>query len=336
MRAVRVKEGSTEATALYINDNEPKPSPSHDQILIKVYAAGLNRADVSQRKGAYPPPPGVTTILGMEVAGIVDEVGPNAEDKWTKGDRVMALIDGGGYAEYATAHKNNTMKIPENLNFVEACCIPEVYLTAYQASIFIGKIQEQNRKKVLIHAAASGVGTALIQICRNAKVEQIFATCSSGKLPAVKELGADVALDRNGDWEKELLSKTEHKGVDFVLDPVGKNYFNKNINVMALDALLVGIAMMSGTVVENFDIAPLLRKRLTIQYSTLRSRPVQYKNALVKSFVEWTDNLKMFEDGRMKPVLDTVFNFEDVVKAHQHMESNVTIGKTILKLVHKE
>jgi tumor protein p53-inducible protein 3 len=329
MRAVRVKENVKDSSSLYINDKEPIPTPKDDQVLIKVHAAGLNRADVSQRMGAYPPPPGASDILGLEVAGVIEQVGPNVTN-WKKGDRVMALLDGGGYAEYAIAHKGTVMPVPGDLSLEEAAAIPEVFLTAYQTAFFIGKVDQLKRKNVLVHAAASGVGTALIQLCKVSGVENIVATCSKQKIEQVSELGATLVIDRAQEWDKKIIESI--KGVDFILDPVGKDYFNKNLNVMNADALVVGIAVMSGAQVENVDLSIMLRKRLTVLYSTLRARTKEYKQELVESFVKWTHDLRMFENGSLKPITAKVFNIEQVAQAHDYMESNSNVGKIILRI----
>jgi putative PIG3 family NAD(P)H quinone oxidoreductase len=327
MKCVRVREGVKESTGLYIHE-EPIPTPNDDQVLIKVYAAGVNRADIVQRKGMYPPPTGASDIIGLEVAGIVESVGAKVTE-WKKGDRVMSLLDGGGYAEYALAHRGVIMRVPDNLSFELAACLPEVYMTAFQTAFYIGKVDKLKRKTVLIHAAASGVGTALVQLCVAAGVQNIIATCSSGKIQQVKDLGATLVIDRQTDWAKTITDTVG--GVDFILDPVGKDYFEKNITLMNPDAQFVGIASMSGAQ-SNIDLGVLLRKRLTVQYSTLRARSAEYKTDLVSELVKWTDNLKMFQDGRLKPVLSETYNLEDVAKAHDFMESNGNVGKIILRV----
>ncbi len=304
-----------------------KPVPKENEILIKVEATALNRADILQREGKYPPPEGASNIMGLEMAGVVSVIGSGVNN-WNVGDRVFGLIPGGGYAEYATINKDMAMKIPENLKSYEATAIPEVFLTAYQASLWYGKLTKG--ESILIHAGASGVGTGAIEIAREIGAH-IYVTASQAKHQACINLGAEKAIDYKAqDFEKEILKLTDNKGVDVIIDFIMGPYFKQNINSLNVDGRLVILATLGGGKVDNLDMRKILAKRLTIIGSTLRSRNLDYQIKLTNEFKTFA--LEKFESGKFKPVIDKVFDWKDVSEAHKYMEQNKNTGKIVLKI----
>lgn len=305
----------------------PTPEPSAHQVQIKVAATALNRADTLQRMGKYPPPKGASPILGLEMSGTVSKVGSQVK-KWKIGDKVCALLSGGGYAEYVTIHENMAIAIPYNLSLQQAAAIPEVFLTAFQALVWLAELKEG--ESVLIHAGASGVGTAAIQIAREKKAK-VFVTASKGKHETCLQLGAAKAIDyRSENFEEVILKETEGQGVDVIIDFLAAPYFQKNLNCLAVDGRMVMLALMGGIKVENLNLVPILRKRLKIMGSTLRSRTLEYKTKLTADF--WEFAKECFEDGRMKPVIDSVFDWSEVAEAHRYMEENRNKGKILLEV----
>ncbi|MFN7119197.1 MAG: NAD(P)H-quinone oxidoreductase [Saprospiraceae bacterium] len=325
MRAVLLKKFGS-ADNLYISTYPPPPL-GEQEILVKVHATALNRADLLQREGKYPAPPGESEILGLEMAGEIVEVGSNVT-KWQAGDRVCGLLGGGGYAELAVIHEDLALPIPAALSFEQAAAIPEVFLTAFQALHWLAKLQAQ--ESVLIHAGASGVGTAAIQLAKQAKAS-VLVTASAGKHDFCLQLGADYAIDYQSiNFETALLEKTAGKGVNVVIDFIGAPYMQQNLNVLQTDGRLVMLALMGGTKVNELMIGNILRKRLQILGSTLRARSLDYKIALTRDFrlAAWD----AFEKGTLKPVVDKIFDWKDVAEAHRYMESNQNKGKIILKI----
>ncbi|RMF60539.1 MAG: NAD(P)H-quinone oxidoreductase [Calditrichaeota bacterium] len=306
----------------------PMPTPREDELLVKIKATALNRADILQRQGKYPPPPGASEVLGLEMAGIVEWVGSQCSG-WKIGDRVCGLLPGGGYAEYCTIPAKMAIPIPSNLSFEEAAAIPEVFLTAFQTMHLLGDVKKGDF--VLIHAGASGVGTAAIQLARFYDAIPIVTAGSARKLDFCLQLGAKVAINyKDGEFASHVLEATDRKGVQFILDCVGASFWEQNIACLAMDGKMVMIANMGGSVVENFSLRKILLKRLQIMGSTLRSRNLEYKIQLTQSFVK--NILPAFEDGKLKPVIDEVFDWRDVGKAHQRMEENLNMGKIILTI----
>lgn len=304
----------------------PTPAPTAHEILVKVHATALNRADLLQRAGKYPPPPGESEILGLEMAGIVTAVGEKVK-KWQPGVRVCGLLAGGGYAEYAVIHEDMAMPIFGHLDFVQAAAIPEVFLTAFQALYWLADLQKG--EKVLIHAGASGVGTAAIQLAKLANAT-ILVTASAGKHDLCKQLGANFTIDyKKEDFATQVETYTE--GVDVIIDFIGAPYLQKNLNILNTDGRLVQLAMMGGAKLEAFEMASILRKRLQIKGSTLRARSLDYKIKLTRDFRLFAE--KAFESGRLNPVVDKIFDWRDVVAAHRYMESNQNQGKIVLKIV---
>lgn len=304
------------------------PQPDKHEILVKVAATALNRADILQREGKYPPPEGASPILGLEVSGEVVEVGSEVK-RWKQGDKVFGLIPGGGYAEFAVIHKDMAMPVPDNLSLVEAAAIPEVFLTAYQSLSWLAHFKEG--EKLLIHAGASGVGTAAIQLARQMKAAEIIVTASSPKHQLCKDLGAHLTIDyKQQDFEEVIKAHTEQSGVDVIIDFIAAPYFNKNINCLARDGRLILLATLGGVKVEDLNLLKLLSKRLQIIASTLRSRSLAYQIQLTQDFAAFA--LPLFKEGALKPIIDSVYNWKEVVNAHKHMESNQNSGKIVLEI----
>lgn len=305
----------------------PTPEPAPGELLIRVAATALNRADTLQRRGSYPPPPGVSPILGLETAGVVAAVGAGCEG-WAVGERVCGLLPGGGYAEFVVLPQQMAMRIPENLSFEEAAAIPEVFLTAYQALYWLGGLEAG--QDVLVHAGASGVGTAAIQIIR-AEAARAHITASAGKHETCKRLGATTTIDyRSEDVLARIREATENRGVDIILDFVGAPNFESNLKALAVDGRLVLLAMMGGAILEGFDLRLIFRKRAKVIGTTLRNRSDAYKADLTRDFSRYL--LPLFEGGRLRPVIDTVYPWQDVAEAHRRMDANLNTGKIVLRV----
>ncbi|WP_162427656.1 NAD(P)H-quinone oxidoreductase [Pontibacter pudoricolor] len=325
MKAILVKQPGGPEQLILGEYEQPLPGPY--ELLVKVHATALNRADTMQRQGKYPPPKGASPILGLEIAGIVEEAGFNCT-KYQKGDKVFGLLPGGGYAEYAIINVEMAMPIPDNLSFEEAAAIPEVFLTAWQALTWLGKLQPGER--VLIHAGASGVGTAAIQLARALKAE-VLVTASEGKLQTCKELGAHKAINyKEVPFEDEVLAYTNNEGVDVIIDFIAGPYFNQNLDCLRLDGRLVILASLGGGKVDNVDLRKILSKRLQVIGTTLRSRSKEYQIKLTEDLSHFA--LPLFKEGKLKPVIDSVYSWEDVAEAHRYMEQNKNIGKIVLRV----
>ena len=325
MKAVIIQQfGAPEQMSI---DNWETPTPNDHEILVKVKATALNRADTLQRKGGYAPPKGASPILGLEMAGEVVELGKNVTD-WKIGDKVCGLLTGGGYAEYVVIHEKVALPAPKNLTFEEAAAIPEVFLTAFQAMHWLGDLQEND--KVLIHAGASGVGTAAIQLAK-LKNAEIFVTASKGKHAICKALGAHHTIDyKTEDFEKVIAEKTNGQGVNIIVDFLAAPYFQQNINSMDFDGKMIMLALMGGLKAQEINLLNILRKRIHIKGSTLRARTLDYK-------IKLTQDLKAaiwskFETGELKPVIDSVMDWTEVAAAHHYMEANKNAGKIVLKV----
>jgi len=312
---------------MYIGDVD-KPQLTNDSILVRVYATAVNRADVQQRKGAYPPPPGASEIIGLEMAGVVDEVGSQVTE-WKKGDKVMALLPGGGYAQYVVIHSKMGIRIPDGMDFETAAAIPEAFLTAYQTLFTIGNLKPH--MKVLFHAGASGVGTSAIQLCNLVEGVEIYVTAgSSNKIEECIKLGAKGGVNyKNGEWINEMLKITSG-GVDIIIDCIGSSYFNQDIQLLKLDGKLIIIGFLAGSVLPaETNIAPILIKRLTVQGTTLRNRSLEYKININQGFIS-------FSEGKLgkqiKPIVSKAVSWKEVCEAHTFMEKNENIGKIVLKI----
>lgn len=306
----------------------PTPEPGADELLVKVHAAALNRADALQRRGKYPPPDGASEILGLDIAGTIEEMGPGCVN-WNEGDRVFGLVPGGGYAEYAILHKEMAMAIPPGLSMVEAAAVPEVFLTAYQALHWLGRIQVGSH--VLVHAGASGVGTAAIQLVKAAEAHP-YVTASAPKHEACRELGAEATIDYESEnFANRIAEITNGRGVDIILDFVGAPYFHDNIASLAMDGRVVQLATLGGSTVEEVSLRALMAKRVHLLATTLRSRGRDYKIRLTQEFA--ADILPKFVDGTLQPVIDSTYDWTEADEAHRRMEANKNIGKIVLRIV---
>ena len=325
MKAVLIKEAGAPEN-LYLGEWE-KPNPKPYEVLVQVKATALNRADTMQRKGKYPPPPGASPILGLEIAGIIAEIGTEVTD-WKVGDKVCGLIAGGGYAEYAVIPASQVLPIPTNLSFEEAAGIPEVFLTAFQAINWIGNLQKG--ESILIHAGAIGVGTAAIQIAK-AIGATVYVTASKGKHATCLALGAAKAIDyKTENFQEQILAFTDGKGVDMLIDFIAAPYFQQNINSMNFDGRMVILALMGGLTTPTVNMLPILFKRIRIQGSTLRARSLAYKARLTKDLQDFA--WERFATGDFKPIIDSVYDWTEVVAAHKYMEANKNIGKIVLRV----
>jgi tumor protein p53-inducible protein 3 len=324
MKAVVVEKPGDENALKLGEVAEPAIKP--DEILIRVRAAGVNRADILQRQGFYPPPPGASEIIGMECAGEVAAVGA-AVPAWKIGDRAMALLPGGGYAEKAVVHYGSAMKIPVALSFEEAAGIPEVFLTAFLNFFLLAGIKRG--ETALIHGGGSGVGTASILILKQAGVRVIVTAGADEKCEQCRQLGADVAINyKRGPFAPEVKAATDGRGVDVILDSIGGAYLPANIESLAQGGRLVLIGLMQGTRAE-LDLAAVLRRHLKIFGSTLRMRPAAEKARIVAAFLEQFG--AALEAGRLRPPIYRVLPAADAPAAHRMMQASEHFGKIILK-----
>ncbi len=306
----------------------PDPVAGDGDLLVRVRAAALNRADLLQRRGLYPPPRGASEILGLEMAGEVAAAGPACEG-WAPGDRVCALLPGGGYAGLAAVPAGMAMRVPDNLPIEEAAAVPEAFLTAYLNLFDLGGLGPGGT--VLIHAAASGVGTAAIQLAREAGAASLVTAGSPEKVARCLALGAGAGWDRRqGPFAPWVAAQTGGKGVDLILDFVGAPYLEQNVRSLAVDGAMIVLGTLGGARGEKLDLGVLQSRRLRIVGSALRSLPLDRKIALTKRFAAF--GLPRLADGRIRPVVDSVFDWKDVVQAHARMESNANIGKIVLRV----
>ena len=324
MKTIAIKQAGGADQLKVIELDQPKPQA--DELLIKVEAAGINRLDLLTRERQTDHPEAVR--LGVEIAGVVVETAKDTN--FSIGDRVMGLVENGGYSEYAVIPANRAMPIPAALSFVEAAAIPEVFQTAYQTLFWLGNLQEN--ESVLIHAGASGVGTAAIQLAKQLRNAQVIVTAGSKrKLDFCKELGADVLINyKEQAFDQEIMSATNNKGVDLILDFVGASYWDMNLASIKTDGRWVVIGTLGGSEVKQFTLAALMQKRIQLTGTLLTPRDNAYKSQLATDLHRDTHDL--FEKGMIKPIVDTTFEMADVAKAHQYMEANKNIGKIILTI----
>lgn len=309
-----------------------KPAPGNRELLVRVHATAVNRADILQRQGKYPPPSGASDILGLEFSGIVEELGPQAIRR-ARGDRVCGILPGGGYAEYVVIHEDMTIAIPTSMSLTDAAAIPEAFLTAFQALSWHAQLVTGER--ILIHAAASGVGTALVQLARETGA-QIYAVASEKKLELLRRMGADRAIAReDGRIADEVLTHSDGQGVQVIIDFVLGPTFEENLRVVGLDGRIVCLGSLGGSRVpvrggEGVDLRAILSKRLRIIGSTLRNRGLTYQVELTRAFEK--EVLPKLAGGWIVPVVDRVLDLEDVAEAHRYIESNESTGKVVLKV----
>ncbi len=306
----------------------PRPDIGEGEVLIRIAATAINRADTQQRKGAYPPPPGESEIMGLEAAGVIEKLGPGVEG-WKVGDRVMTILGGGGYAAFARAPVGTLMAAPEGFSMTEAAAIPEVFLTAY-LNIF-REAGLKPAETLLMHGGASGVGTAAIQLAKAIGPSEVIVTVGSEeKAEACKALGADHAvLYKQEDFADRVLAITEKKGADVILDHIGGGYLDKNMKCLAIYGRLVIIGLMGGAKAE-LNIGRMMVKRQRVIGSVLRARSIKEKTELTQAFR--SEALGLFASGRLRPVIHDVLPLSDIVKAHEMMEANANTGKIMLSV----
>jgi len=333
MKAVYVKEfGGAENLEVRAVKNLPKPKDK--EVLVSVKAAALNRADIMQRQGFYPAPKGFPErILGLEFAGEVAEIGDGVAE-YKIGERVFGITAGGAQAEFLLTEESLLAKIPDNLNFIEAACVPEAFITAHDAIFTQGNLQEN--ETLLIHAIGSGVGLAALQLAKAKNIRTVGTSRTADKLLKCDKLGLDFgivtetnAVESNPKALAEIIQhKTGGKGVDVILDLVGANYFAANLENLNLKGRLILVGLTGGRTAE-FNLGTALSKRLKIIGTVLRSRPSKEKAEATRKFIE--DVLPLMAAGRIKPNLDKVFPVEAVREAHEYLESNLSFGKVVLE-----
>ncbi|KAJ7081593.1 quinone oxidoreductase [Mycena belliarum] len=334
MRAVLVKNGAGAAEDLYIGDAET-PVPRADEVLVKIKTFGLNRMDIIQRNGNYPPPAGSSTILGVEFAGHIAAVGSDVS-QWKVDDEVMGLAGGGAYAEYIVVLQTHVVRKPSRLSWAEAASIPECFLTAFQALVVYGEIKQN--EDVLVHAGASGVGIAAIQLARFNGAKTVTATASTKEkldwLLSLPNGATNAANYKTEDFSQVVKQATGNKGADVVIDFVGQSHFEKNLASLAMDGRMTMLAMLSGPTAPSVNLAPILYKRLRIQGSTLRSRTPAYQADLIARFEKEILQHITGEQGEgpIKSYIHKVYSWNDIQDAHREMESNSNSGKIIAEV----
>lgn len=304
----------------------PKPEAGADEVLIQVVAAGLNRADILQRRGAYPAPKGAPSNPGLEVSGTVVAVGTNVTE-FKVGDAVCALLQGGGYSQFCSVHVGQVLPVPKGVDLIGAAALPETFFTVWSNVFEFGRLRAG--ETLLVHGGSSGIGVTAIQLA-SALGHTVFATAgSSQKCRFCESLGARRAIDyKTQDFVAEVLAATEQRGVDVILDIVGGKYLAGNLQALAVEGRLVMIASQGGTKGE-VDVLRVMQRRLTITGSTLRAREVEFKQRIKAQLLKnvWP----LIEQGKVKPIVDSVFDASDVAKAHQRMESSEHMGKILLE-----
>lgn len=325
MKAVVLREHG-EPDVLRFED-VPSPVYGAEDILVSVAATALNRADLLQRMGFYPNPfPQGPEIPGLEFSGTVKAVGERVT-AWRVGDHVMGIVSGGAYAEELVLHERQAMAVPAGMSLHDAAAIPEVFITAWDALVVQGGLT--SGRWAMVHAGASGVGTAAIQICK-AIGARIIVTCSSGKVQSCKDLGADVVVDYTSqDFVEEVKRATNGAGVDTILDVIGGDYVEKNIASLAVKGHIIQVGVMAGKPVP-FNVGLLLAKRASITGTVLRARPLDEKIAITQRFV--AEMLPLFATGALKPVIDSTYNFADIARGHEYMASNSNVGKIVVRI----
>jgi NADPH2:quinone reductase len=323
MRAIEIsRPGPPEVLTLV---ERPRPAFGPNDVLIRVAAAGVNRPDVMQRMGHYPPPPGASDLPGLEVSGTIDEVGAEVTTL-VPGDRVCALVSGGGYAEWCVAPAGQCLPLPAGTDFIVAAALPETTFTVWSNVFDRGRLA--HGETILVHGGSSGIGTTAIQLAHARGARVLTTAGSAEKCLACEALGADRAINyREVDFVAAVKDATGGRGVDVVLDMVGGDYLQRNIEVLAMDGRLVQIGMLGGTK-SSIDTLPVLQRRLIITGSTLRPRPVAEKAAIAREVREhvWP----LIEAGKLRTVVHATYPLADAAAAHRMMESSAHIGKLVL------
>lgn len=321
MRAIKIVENTLQLSEL------PKPAPAQHQVLIQVAAAGVNRPDLLQRQGAYPPPPGASPILGLEVAGTIVEMGDEVKN-FRAGDAVCALVTGGGYAEYCLASASCCLPIPDGFSLTEAAALPETFFTVWSNVFERGRLAPG--ETLLVHGGGSGIGTTAIQLAK-AFGNKVYVTAGSAdKCQRCQALGANAAIDyRQQDFVESIHHLTEGKGVDVILDMIGGDYFPRNLKCLATDGRLLQIAIQNG-MKNEINLLAVMAKRLTVTGSTLRARDDAFKANIARQLRNkvWP----LLEAGKIRPVIDSIFPLADAEHAHARMASNQHFGKIILEI----
>lgn len=319
--------------AIHVEDNKlvwrecERPTSGLGEVLIKVTATAINRADLSQRVGGYAPPPGASEILGLECSGVVVETGEGV-GSYNEGDKVCALLAGGGYAEYVNVPAGQVLPKPSCVSLIEAAAFPEVFATAY-LNIFMEARASQG-ETVLIHAGASGVGTAAIQMCQLFKNPCFVTVGSSEKVTYCKKIGADDGCSRHDDdFTERVIDWTNGSGVDVILDPVGGSYLERNLSCLALDGRLVVIGLMGGAQAD-LSLGRMMMKRQRVIGSTLRARSIESKSNVINQLK--SNVWPAIERGDIKPIIECVIPIEKANEAHELIASNETIGKVLLQV----
>lgn len=316
------KPGGPEAL---IAEQRPLPKPGPREILIKVAAAGVNRPDVAQRTGNYPPPPGASDIPGLEIAGEVVALGEGAS-AFRLGDRAMALVAGGGYAQYCTAHESHALPVPDSLTMTEAAAIPETFFTVWSNVFERGALK--SGETLLVHGGSSGIGTTAIQLAKAFGAKVIVTAGSQDKCDACLSLGADRAINyRTEDFVAETKAATGGKGANVILDMVGGDYIERNYEAAAVEGRIVQIAFL-GSARAQVDFRRIMLKRLTHTGSTLRARAIEDKASIASALAAKV--LPLLRDGKVKPLIDSVYPLAKASEAHARMESSHHIGKIVL------
>lgn len=320
MRVIEVAGGAGEAEAL-IPARRPRPTPRPGEILIRVRAAGVNRPDLLQRKGLYPPPPGASDVLGLEVAGEVAALGAGVE-RWRVGDRVCALLGGGGYAEYAVADARHALAVPEGLDFPRAASLPETVFTVWANVFEIGALQPG--ETLMVHGATSGIGVMAVQMARAAGARVVATSRGAAKAAQARELGADLALDATPGTFFEAMAEA---APDVILDMVGRAYLAANLEALRPGGRLVQIAVQSGARAE-IDLAKVMMKRLVVTGSTLRARPAEEKARLAREVEArvWP----WIVGGQVRPVIEATLPLDAAAEAHRRLEAGGHLGKIVL------
>jgi len=325
MRAVVVK-GTGEPEVMHLGE-VPDPSPADGEVLVRVRATAVNRADLMQRRGLYPPPPGASEILGLEAVGEVIAVPGGTDTALREGDRVMCLVGGGAYAELVAVPASNCIAIPDGMAWTDAAAIPEVFITAYQGLVRLGGLA--TGEVALVHSIASGVGTAAAQICRAIGARCIGTSRSPARAAAGEPYGAEPLVVGDDGFAKAVLEMTGAHGADVILDLVGAKYLHDNVACLARGGRIVLTGLVGGRRAE-LDMGALLARQGTIVGSTLRGRTTAEKAEIMADFAAWA--MPLFAHGVLSPVIDRVMELDDVAAAHAHVEADAAVGKVVLRV----
>lgn len=305
----------------------PDPVAGEGEVVVRVAGAGVNRADLMQRMGFYPPPPGASDVLGLEASGVVSSIGRGVTS-CAEGDRVMLLVEGGAYAQLVAVRATQVVHVPDNIDMIDAGGIPEVFITAHDALFTRGRLGDG--ETILIHGGGGGVGTAAIQLAKRRECRVLVTAGSAGKLARCAELGADAGINyRTENFVARTRELTDGRGADVVLDIMGASYLGSNIDVCAADGRLVVIGMQGGNQ-SAIDLGTMMRRRLSLISTTLRARPAEQKARIVAAFASGV--MPALMDGHVRPVIDRVLPLDQAREAHRLMEAGEVVGKIVLEV----